>query len=80
MASAKVLDSSFSEITASVNEVAKAIEDVSSGATEQVQNAQKGAFEMENLSKRLDEISVNSNEMDEIVKNIVSDSSRFEKE
>ena len=60
------LASMSEEITASVNEVAKAIEDVSVGATEQVQNAQKGASEMDDLSKRLDKISVNSNEMDKI--------------
>jgi len=60
------LASMSEEITASVNEVAKAIENVSSGATEQVENAQKGASQMEDLSKRLDRISVNSNEMDTI--------------
>ena len=60
------LASMSEEITASINEVAKAIEDVSVGATEQVQNAQKGASEMDGLSKRLDKISVNSNEMDKI--------------
>ena len=66
MSSNTVLETSTSlasmseEITASINEVAKAIEDVSVGATEQVQNAQKGASEMEDLSKRLDKISVNS--------------------
>lgn len=63
------LASMSEEITASINEVAKAIEDVSVGATEQVQNAQKGASEMEDLSKRLDKISVNSNEMDKISNN-----------
>lgn len=60
------LASMSEEITASVNEVAKAIENVSSGATEQVENAQKGASEMGDLSKRLERISVNSNEMDTI--------------
>ncbi|OOM73843.1 methyl-accepting chemotaxis protein McpC [Clostridium puniceum] len=60
------LASMSEEITASINEVAKAIEDVSSGATDQVQNAQQGASEMEDLSKRLDKINVNSNEMDKI--------------
>ncbi|BCZ47177.1 methyl-accepting chemotaxis protein [Clostridium gelidum] len=60
------LASMSEEITASINEVAKAIEDVSVGATEQVQNAQKGASEMDELSTRLDKISINSNEMDKI--------------
>ena len=60
------LASMSEEITASIGEVAKATEDVSVGATEQVQNAQKGASEMDDLSKRLDKISVNSNEMDKI--------------
>lgn len=63
------LASMSQEITASINEVAKAIEDVSGGATEQVQNAQKGESEMESLSKRLDEININSNEMDQISNN-----------
>ena len=60
------LASMSEEITASINEVAKAIGDVSVGATEQVQNSQKGSSEMEDLSKRLDKISVNSKEMDKI--------------
>ena len=60
------LASMSEEITASINEVAKAIEDVSAGATDQVQNAQQGALEMEDLSKRLDKISINSDEMDKI--------------
>ena len=60
------LASMSEEISASIGEVSKAIEDVSVGATEQVQNAQKGAFEMEDLSKRLDEISDNSKEMDKV--------------
>ena len=63
------LASMSEEITASINEVAKAIEDVSVGATDQVQNAQKGAAEMDDLSKRLDKINVNSNEMDKISNN-----------
>ncbi len=54
------------EITASISEVARAIQEVSAGATEQVQNAQNGSAQMSDLSKRLDEISVNSNEMDKI--------------
>jgi methyl-accepting chemotaxis protein len=72
MSSNTVLETSTSlagmseEITASINEVTKAIMDVSVGATEQVQNAQKGASEMEDLSKRLDKINVNSEEMDKI--------------
>jgi len=60
------LASMSEEITASIGEVAKATEDVSVGATEQVQNAQKGASQMEDLSKGLDKISDNSNEMDKI--------------
>jgi len=63
------LASMSEEITASIGEVAKAIEDVSVGATEQVQNAQKGVSQMEDLSKRLDRISVNSNEMQKISNN-----------
>jgi methyl-accepting chemotaxis protein len=60
------LASMSQEITASVSEVAKAIEGVSVGAGEQVQNAQRGTSEMEDLSKRLDEININSNKMDEV--------------
>ena len=63
------LASMSEEITASINEVAKAIEDVSEGATDQVQNAQQGASEMEDLSKRIDKISANSDEMDKISNN-----------
>jgi methyl-accepting chemotaxis protein len=63
------LASMSEEITASINEVAKAIEDVSSGATDQVENAQQGASEMEDLSKRIDKISINSDEMDKISNN-----------
>lgn len=60
------LASMSEEVTASIAEVAKAIEEVSEGATNQAQNAQKGASEMSNLSDKLDEISVNSNEMDKL--------------
>ena len=60
------LASMSEEISASVGEVSKAIEEVSVGATEQVQNAQKGASDMDDLSKRLDEISDNSKEMDKV--------------
>lgn len=63
------LASMSEEITASINEVAKAIEDVSVGATDQVQNAQQGSSEMEDLSKRIDKISTNSDEMDKISNN-----------
>lgn len=56
------------EVTASITEVSKAIEEVSLGATEQAQNAQKGASEMENLSDKLDKINISSNEMDKISK------------
>lgn len=48
------------EVTASITEVSKAIEEVSLGATEQAQNAQKGASEMENLSDKLDKINISS--------------------
>ncbi len=60
------LASMSEEVTVSISEVAKAIEEVSMGATEQAQNAQNGASEMEDLSNRLDKISINSNEMDKI--------------
>jgi methyl-accepting chemotaxis protein len=63
------LASMSEEITASINEVAKAIEDVSSGATDQVQNAQQGEVEMDDLAKRLDKINDNSYEMDQISNN-----------
>ena len=72
MSSNTVLETSTSlagmseEITASINEVTKAIEAVSVGATEQVQNAQKSASEMEDLSQKLDKISANSKEMDKV--------------
>ncbi|AQS08259.1 methyl-accepting chemotaxis protein McpC [Clostridium saccharobutylicum] len=57
------------EVTASIGEVAKAIEEVSEGATNQSQNAQSGASEMNELSDRLDKMNVNSNEMDELSNN-----------
>jgi len=57
------LASMSEEITASVSEVAKAIEEVSAGATEQVQNAQNGSDQMEELARKLDEISTDSNKM-----------------
>jgi methyl-accepting chemotaxis protein len=60
------LASMSEEVTASINQVANAISDVSLGATEQAQNAQNGACQMEDLSSRLDKISINSNEMDKI--------------
>jgi len=60
------LASMSEEVTASIGEVAKAIEEVSEGATNQSQNAQKGASEMNDLSDKLDKISVNSNEMDKL--------------
>ena len=60
------LASMSEEITASIGEVAKAIEEVSTGATEQVQNAQKGASEMGDLSTKLDKVSINSNEMNKL--------------
>ena len=63
------LASMSQEVTASINEVANAIEEVSIGATEQAQNAQNGASQMDDLSNRLDKISVNSNEMDKISSN-----------
>lgn len=63
------LASMSEEITASINEVAKAIEDVSVGATDQVQNAQQGAAEMDHLAHRLDKINDNSYEMDKISNN-----------
>jgi methyl-accepting chemotaxis protein len=60
------LASMSEEVTASIAEVAKAIEEVSEGATNQAQNAQKGASEMNDLSDKLDKISVNSSEMDKL--------------
>ncbi|AGX41369.1 methyl-accepting chemotaxis protein [Clostridium saccharobutylicum] len=63
------LASMSEEVTASIGEVAKAIEEVSEGATNQSQNAQNGASEMNELSDRLDKISVNSNEMDKLSNN-----------
>ncbi|WP_238900642.1 methyl-accepting chemotaxis protein [Clostridium sp. YIM B02500] len=60
------LASMSEEATASIGEVAKAIEEVSEGATNQSQNAQNGVTEMNDLSNRLDKISVNSNEMDKL--------------
>lgn len=57
------------EVTASISEVAKAIEDVSSGATHQAQNAQNGVIEMNELSNKLDKISVNSTEIDKLSNN-----------
>lgn len=60
------LASMSEEVTASIGEVAKAIEEVSEGATNQSQNAQNGVTEMNDLSSRLDKISVNSNEMDKL--------------
>ena len=60
------LASMSEEVTASISEVSSAIEQVSVGATQQAQNAQNGVSEMDDLSNRLDKISVNSNEMDEI--------------
>lgn len=63
------LASMSEQVTASICEVASAIEQVSVGATQQAQNAQNGASQMEDLSSRLDKISVNSNEMDKISSN-----------
>lgn len=60
------LASMSEEVTASIGEVAKAIEEVSEGATNQSQNAQNGVTQMNDLSNRLDKISVNSNEMDKL--------------
>ena len=60
------LASMSEEVTASISEVARAIEEVSEGASEQAQNSQNGASEMDELSKKLDKVSTNSNEMDKI--------------
>ncbi len=60
------LASMSEEVTASIAEVAKAIEEVSEGATNQAQNAQNGVSEMGDLSGKLDEISINSEEMDKL--------------
>ncbi|MBZ9636684.1 methyl-accepting chemotaxis protein [Clostridium sp. FP1] len=56
-------------VTASISEVASAIEEVSVGATHQAQNAQNGASQIDDLSNRIDKISVSSNEMDKISSN-----------
>ncbi|MGH4123046.1 MAG: methyl-accepting chemotaxis protein [Clostridium sp.] len=63
------LASMSEEVTSSISEVASAIEEVSVGATQQAQNAQNGASQMEDLSNRIDKISINSNEMDKISSN-----------
>jgi methyl-accepting chemotaxis protein len=60
------LASMSEEVTASVGEVAKAVEEVSLGATEQAKGAQNGASEMEDLSNKLKEVSISSDEMDKI--------------
>ncbi|ADK14414.1 MULTISPECIES: methyl-accepting chemotaxis protein [Clostridium] len=60
------LASMSEEVTASVGEVAKSVEEVSLGATEQAKGAQNGASEMEDLSNRLKEVSISSDEMDKI--------------
>lgn len=54
------------EVTSSITEASIAIEQVSIVATEQAQNAQDGALAMNDLSNRLDKVSVNSNEMNKI--------------
>lgn len=54
------------EVTASMGEVAKAVEEVSQGSSSQAENAQKGALEMNELSNKLDGISVSSNEMNKL--------------
>jgi Methyl-accepting chemotaxis protein len=63
------LASMSEEVTASIGEVAKVIEEVSKGATNQAQNALKGVSEINDLSDRLDGISINSNDMDNLSKN-----------
>ncbi|WP_376778051.1 methyl-accepting chemotaxis protein [Inconstantimicrobium mannanitabidum] len=54
------------EVTSSIGDVARAIQEVSQGSTSQADNAQKGALEMNELSDKLDKISVSSNEMDKL--------------
>lgn len=60
------LASMSEEVTASITEVARAIGEVSIGATTQAQSAQDGAALMEDLSSKIDRISHDSNEMDEM--------------
>lgn len=59
-------NSMSSEVTAAIEEVANAIDDVSRGAVAQAEDARDGANGMETLAKELDEISDNSVEMDTI--------------
>ncbi len=63
------LASMSEEVTASISEVATAIEQVSGGAVEQAENAQKGVLEMEDLSNKIDKISVTSYQMDRLSSN-----------
>lgn len=65
-----------SEVTLAMGEVARAIEEVSRGAVNQAQDTQDGAIEMESLADKLDIISGNSKEMDQISKNTKLLSSR----
>ncbi|WP_143317083.1 methyl-accepting chemotaxis protein [Clostridium sp. HBUAS56017] len=63
------LASMSEEVTASVEEVAKAIEEVAEGATNQSQNAQNSAEEMNELSDKLDNMTLSSNEVDRLSTN-----------
>lgn len=65
-----------SEVTLAMGEVARSIEEVSRGTVSQAQDAQEGAIGMESLANKLDTISGNSKEMDEISKNTKLLSSR----
>lgn len=60
------LADTFQQISASVGEVARTIEDVSVGATNQAQNSHSCVENMNVLSNELDKISLNSKEMDNV--------------
>ena len=58
-----------SEVTLAMGEVARAIEEVSRGAVNQAQDTQTSVMETENLAEKLDVISGNSIDMNDISKN-----------
>lgn len=58
-----------SEVTLAMGEVARAIEEVSRGAVNQAQDTQTSVIETENLAEKLDVISGNSIDMNDISKN-----------
>lgn len=60
------LASMSEEVTASIEEVSRAIGEVATGATSQAQSAQSGVEEINELSYRLDKMTVSSNEVDKL--------------